>query len=230
MREIVLDTETTGLSPVDHRVVEIGCIELFNHVATGREFHAYLNPERDMPSEAEAVHGLSSEFLSGKPLFAAVVEDFLAFVADSPLIAHNAGFDMGFINAELRRVQRAPLAADRAIDTVLLARRKFPGAQASLDALCRRFQVDTSARTKHGALLDAQLLAQVYLELIGGREPGLALAVSESVGISTTLIVERLAREARPHAPSDAEQAAHTAFVTTLKNAIWLRPAEKTPG
>jgi DNA polymerase-3 subunit epsilon len=229
MREIVLDTETTGLSPVDHRVVEIGCIELFNHVATGREFHADLNPERDMPSEAEAVHGLSSEFLSGKPLFATVVEEFLAFVADSPVIAHNAGFDMGFINAELRRVQRAPLAADRAIDTVLLARRKFPGAQASLDALCRRFQVDTSARTKHGALLDAQLLAQVYLELIGGREPGLALAVSESVGISSTITVERTAREARPHAASEAEQAAHTAFVATLKNAIWLRAAENTP-
>jgi DNA polymerase-3 subunit epsilon len=145
------------------------------------------------------------------------------------LIAHNAGFDMGFINAELRRVQRAPLAADRAIDTVLLARRKFPGAQASLDALCRRFQVDTSARTKHGALLDAQLLAQVYLELIGGREPGLALAVSESVGISSTVTVERPAREARPHAPTEAEQAAHATFVATLKNAIWLRTAENTP-
>ncbi|MHB1206285.1 MAG: DNA polymerase III subunit epsilon [Rhodospirillaceae bacterium] len=230
MREIVLDTETTGLSPIDHRVVEIGCIELFNHVATGREFHAYLNPERDMPSEAEAVHGLSGEFLNDKPLFAAVVEDFLAFVADSPVIAHNAGFDMGFINAELRRVDRAPLTADRAIDTVLLARRKFPGAQASLDALCRRFQIDTSARTKHGALLDAQLLAQVYLELIGGREPGLALAVSESVSVSSTVTIERTVREARPHAPSEAERAAHAAFVATLKNAIWLRTAESSAG
>ena len=230
MREIVLDTETTGLSPIDHRVVEIGCIELFNHVATGREFHAYLNPERDMPSEAEAVHGLSSEFLSDKPLFAAVVQDFLAFIADSPVIAHNAGFDLGFINAELRRVERAPLTADRAIDTVLLARRKFPGAQASLDALCRRFQIDTSARTKHGALLDAQLLAQVYLELIGGREPGLALAVSESAGASSAMTVERTAREARPHAPSEDERAAHATFVATLKNAIWLRTAEKPAG
>jgi DNA polymerase-3 subunit epsilon len=229
MREIVLDTETTGLNPTDHRVVEIGCIELFNHVATGREYHAYINPERDMPAEAEAVHGLSSEFLGAKPVFAAVADEFLAFVGDSPVIAHNAGFDMGFINAELRRLERAPLAADRAIDTVLLARRKFPGAQASLDALCRRFQVDTSARTKHGALLDAQLLAQVYLELIGGREPGLALAVSESVVVST-ITIERTAREPRPHAPSEAELAAHAAFVATLKNAIWLRTAETPAG
>ena len=226
MREIVLDTETTGLSPIDHRVVEIGCIELFNHVATGKEFHCYLNPERDMPSEAEAVHGLSGEFLSDKPLFSAVVEEFLTFVGESPVIAHNAGFDMGFINAELRRVQRAPLLADRAIDTVLLARRKFPGAQASLDALCRRFQIDTSARTKHGALLDAQLLSKVYLELIGGREPGLALAVLDTAGGSTAITVERVAREPRPHAPSDAERAAHGAFVATLKNAIWLKIAE----
>jgi DNA polymerase-3 subunit epsilon len=230
MREIVLDTETTGLSPIDHRVVEIGCIELVNHMATGREFHAYLNPERDMPAEAEKVHGLSAEFLSTKPLFTAVVEDFLVFIGDAPIIAHNAGFDMGFINAEFRRVQRAPLTSDRAIDTVLLARRKFPGAQASLDALCRRFQIDTSARTKHGALLDAQLLAQVYLELIGGREPGLALAVSENASASSTVMVERTARAPRPHAPTEAEQAAHTAFVATLKNAIWLRTAEPPAG
>lgn len=222
MREIILDTETTGLNPVDNRVVEIGCIELVNHVATGREFHAYLNPERDMPAEAEAVHGLSSAFLSDKPLFAAIVDDFLAFLGDAPVVAHNAGFDMGFINAELRRLERAPLASDRAIDTVLLARRKFPGAQASLDALCRRFQIDTSARTKHGALLDAQLLAQVYLELIGGREPGLALAVSETITVSARP-VELTAREPRPHAPSPEELAAHAAFVATIKNALWSR-------
>ena len=225
MREIILDTETTGLSPIDHRVVEIGCIELVNHVATGREFHAYINPERDMPAEAEAVHGLSSEFLSTKPLFAAIVEDFLAFVGDSPVVAHNAGFDMGFINAELKRLDRAPLAADRAIDTVLLARRKFPGAQASLDALCRRFAIDTSARTKHGALLDAQLLAQVYLELVGGREPGLALAMSETVAVNIAA-VERAHREPRPHAPTAEELAAHTAFIATIKNALWSKVEE----
>ena len=230
MREIILDTETTGLSPIDHRVVEIGCIELVNHVATGREFHAYINPEREMPAEAEAVHGLSSEFLSTKPLFAAIAEDFLAFVGEAPIIAHNAGFDMGFINAELKRLKRAPLTSDRAIDTVLLARRKFPGAQASLDALCRRFQIDTSARTKHGALLDAQLLAQVYLELVGGREPGLALAVSETVTVTATSI-ERVVREPRPHAPTADEVAAHTAFIATIKNALWvkLEAAEPPP-
>lgn len=227
MREIILDTETTGLSPIDHRVVEIGCIELINHVATGREFHAYMNPERDMPAEAEAVHGLSSEFLSTKPLFAAIVDDFLAFIGDAPVVAHNAGFDMGFINAELKRLNRAPLTPDRAIDTVLLARRKFPGAQASLDALCRRFQIDTSARTKHGALLDAQLLAQVYLELVGGREPGLALSLSENTS-ATMVMVERVAREPRPHAPTAEELAAHTAFIATIKNALWPK-LEETP-
>ena len=227
MREIILDTETTGLSPIDHRVVEIGCIELVNHVATGREFHAYMNPERDMPAEAEAVHGLSSEFLSTKPLFAAIVDDFLAFIGDAPVVAHNAGFDLGFINAELKRLNRAPLTPDRAIDTVLLARRKFPGAQASLDALCRRFQIDTSARTKHGALLDAQLLAQVYLELVGGREPGLALSLSESTS-ATMIMVERVAREPRPHGPTAEELAAHTAFIATIKNALWPK-LEETP-
>ncbi len=225
MREIILDTETTGLSPVDHRVVEIGCIELINHVATGKEYHAYINPERDMPAEAEAVHGLSSEFLSTKPLFAAIVEDFLAFIGDAPVVAHNAGFDMGFINAELKRLSRAPLSPDRAIDTVLLARRKFPGAQASLDALCRRFQIDTSARSKHGALLDAQLLAQVYLELVGGREPGLALALSETAAVNVTA-AERVAREPRPHAPSAEELAAHTAFLATIKNPLWSKLEE----
>ena len=227
MREVILDTETTGLSPIDHRVVEIGCIELINHVATGKEFHAYINPERDMPAEAEAVHGLSSEFLSTKPLFAAIADEFLAFIGDSPVVAPNAGFDMGFINAELKRLERAPLAADRAIDTVLLARRKFPGAQASLDALCRRFQIDTSARTKHGALLDAQLLAQVYLELVGGREPGLALALSETV-VATLTPVERVAREPRPHAPTTEELAAHTAFIATIKNPLWTTVWSKT--
>jgi DNA polymerase-3 subunit epsilon len=226
MREIVLDTETTGFDPLQgHRVVEIGCIELFNHIATGNEFHAYLNPERDMPSEAEAVHGLSIAFLSDKPLFPSIAEEMLAFIGDSPIIAHNAGFDMNFINAELKRAGRMALPNDRAIDTVTLARRKFPGAQASLDALCRRFQIDTSARGKHGALLDAQLLAKVYLELVGGREPGLALAAAETV-VMQVEVQERSIRAPRAHGASAEELAAHETFIATIKNAIWLQPAK----
>lgn len=223
MREIVLDTETTGFDPLSgHRVVEIGCIELFNHIATGKEFHAYLNPERDMPSEAEAVHGLSSAFLADKPLFSAVADQMIEFIGDAPIIAHNAGFDMNFINAELTRVGRRPLPGERAIDTVTLARRKFPGAQASLDALCRRFAIDTSARDKHGALLDAKLLAQVYLELVGGREPGLALASAETAEVQD-IIRAAAARPARAHAPSADELAAHAAFLGRLKDPIWSR-------
>jgi DNA polymerase-3 subunit epsilon len=226
MREIVLDTETTGFDPLQgHRMVEIGCIELFNHMPTGNEFHRYMNPERDMPAEAEAVHGLSVAFLSDKPLFASFADDFLAFIGDSPIIAHNAGFDMNFVNAELKRCGKMGLSNDRAIDTVTLARRKFPGAQASLDALCRRFQIDTSARGKHGALLDAQLLSKVYLELVGGREPGLALAASETVVIDVQ-VQERTVRAPRDHAPSAEELAAHHIFIATLKNAIWLQPAK----
>ncbi len=226
MREIVLDTETTGFDPLGgHRVVEIGCIELLNHMPTGREFHVYLNPERDIPAEAEAVHGLSAAFLADKPLFASLADELLEFVGDSPIIAHNANFDLNFINAELRRAGRGPLPPDRAIDTVVLARRKFPGAQASLDALCRRFQIDLSERGKHGALLDAKLLAKVYLELIGGREPGLALANAE-VAVTATETVTRTSRAARPHAPSAEELAAHAAFLGKLKNPIWLRTPE----
>ncbi|MEK9725249.1 MAG: DNA polymerase III subunit epsilon, partial [Rhodospirillaceae bacterium] len=177
MREIVLDTETTGLDPKSgHRIVEIGCIEIVNQVPTGETFHQYVNPERDMPDGAFQVHGLSEEFLSDKPVFAKIAADFLAFVGDSNLVIHNAAFDMGFINAELEATGREPLAMERAIDTVSMARRKFPGAPASLDALCKRFQIDNSNRQLHGALLDAGLLAEVYLELIGGRQRGLGLA------------------------------------------------------
>ncbi len=223
MREIVLDTETTGFDPLSgHRVVEIGCVELFNHMATGNTFHRYLNPERDMPAEAEAVHGLSITFLSDKPLFATEADAFLEFIGDSPLIAHNASFDLNFINAELTRIGRTKLPSERTIDTVTLARRKFPGAQASLDALCRRFSIDTTERSKHGALLDAKLLSHVYLELIGGREPGLALAGAE-LPAGRELVVTREARAARAHAPSEAEMAAHTAFIAKLKNAIWTQ-------
>jgi len=179
MREIVIDTETTGFDALNgDRVVEIGCIELLNHIPTGTEYQVYINPQRDMPSGAFGVHGLSETFLSDKPLFADIVDGFLDFVGDDTLVAHNASFDMGFINAELGRLKRPAIPLSQAIDTVAMARRKFPGAPASLDALCRRFAVDASARTHHGALLDAGLLAEVYLALIGGRQPGLSLAAS----------------------------------------------------
>lgn len=229
MREIVLDTETTGLDPKDgHRLVEIGCIELFNHIATGRTYHQYVNPERDMPTAAYDVHGLSEEFLARHPVFDKIADAFLEFIGDSPLVIHNSAFDMGFINAELRRTSRPVIPMDRAVDTVSMARRRYPGAPASLDALCRRFDVDNSARTKHGALLDAELLAEVYLELRGGRQPGLGLSAAEagastSSGAATVLPIRKAAeaRPPRPHAPSAAELAAHEAFVSTLKAPLW---------
>ncbi|MGD9868469.1 MAG: DNA polymerase III subunit epsilon, partial [Hyphomicrobiales bacterium] len=176
MREIVLDTETTGLDPATgDRIVEVGCVELVNHIPTGRVWHQYLNPERDMPEAAFKVHGLSSEFLKDKPLFAAVAKDFVDFIEDARLVIHNASFDIGFINSELARCELAPVGFERVVDTLALARRKHPGAQNSLDALCRRYQVDSSARRKHGALLDAELLAEVYIELIGGHQARLEL-------------------------------------------------------
>jgi DNA polymerase-3 subunit epsilon len=220
MREVVLDTETTGLDPADgHRIVEIGCVELANHVPTGRNFHRYVNPERPMPEEAFAVHGLSDEFLADKPVFAELAGEFLDFVGEAPLVIHNAEFDLKFLNAELRRVGREPLAVP-VEDTLELARRRFPGAQASLDALCRRFEIDLSARTKHGALLDCELLAAVYLELIGGREPTLDIAVDAAAAIATSIV--RTLREPRPHAPLAEEIAAHKAMLETLKQPIWL--------
>jgi len=226
MREIVLDTETTGLDPTSgHRIVEIGCVELLNHVPTGQVFHCYLNPERDMPDGAFAVHGLSEEFLAKHPLFAAVAQDFLDFVGDAPLIIHNADFDMKFVNWELTLVGRPPLPRDRAVDTVQMARRRFPGSPASLDALCRRFGIDNSARDKHGALLDAELLAEVYLELIGGREPGLALAAERRASLIAppSQAVTRQSRPARPHAASPAELAEHQAFIAQLSDPIWRK-------
>ena len=223
MREIVLDTETTGISPQDgHRLVDIGCLELFNHVATGKFFHTYINPERDMPEGAFRVHGLSEAFLSDKPKFSEVADDFLEFIGEDPLVIHNASFDMGFINAELKRIGRPSLPMARAIDTLEIARRKYPGAQNNLDALCRRFNVDNSGRTKHGALLDSELLAEVYLELMGGRQPGLVL--QRELAAKTG---EKVARAARP-APlpsrlTDEEREAHDAFVASLgENALWL--------
>lgn len=222
MREIVLDTETTGLDPRSgDRLVEIGCIELDNHIPTGRTYHQYINPERDMPDEAFAVHGLSEAFLAKHPVFADVADAFLGFIEDSPLVIHNASFDLGFINAELTRLDRPAVDAGRAIDTVRMARNKYPGAQASLDALCRRFEIDLSARTKHGALLDAELLADVYLELVGGRQPGFELASQRKAAGERVRTRDVPARPARPHAASDTERAAHDAFLEQITDPIW---------
>ncbi len=222
MREIVLDTETTGLDPVvGHRIVEIGCIELYNHVPTGKTFHRLINPDRPMPTAAFEVHGLSDELLAKQPRFDKIADDFLEFIADSPLVIHNAAFDLAFVNAELGKCQLAPLIESRAIDTVSMARRKFPGAPASLDALCRRFAIDLSGRTKHGALVDAELLAAVYLELLGGRQPGLGFG-QEAIKVRHAER-RREARPARRFAPSAAELAAHAAFVATLANPIWTQ-------
>jgi DNA polymerase-3 subunit epsilon len=231
MREIVFDTETTGLSPAGgDRIVEIGCVELFNRCETGRHFHAYFNPGRPMPSEAEAVHGLSDRFLSDKPSFHERCEELLEFIADSPLIAHNAGFDFGFINHELGQCGRPIVDMSRMVCTLVLARQKFPGAKHSLDALCARFGVDRSQRVKHGALLDAQLLAQVYVELTGGRQIGLTLvaeriagADSQAQGEIRAAPVAVTVRPPRPHAPSDDEFAAHAAFLAKIADPIWNR-------
>lgn len=227
MREIILDTETTGLDPLHgDRVVEIGCVEVVNYMPTGRTFHCYINPERSMPEGAEKVHGLSEAFLADKPKFAEIVDGFLAFAAESPLVIHNAAFDIGFLNAELARLERQMIPTDRAVDTVTMARKKFPGAPASLDALCRRFDIDNSARTKHGALLDAELLAEVYLELIGGRQPGLSLAAdrggaSEVASDETAALGGPVVRPPRPHAPAPDELSAHAAFLDQISDPIW---------
>ena len=227
MREIVFDTETTGLNPVGgDRMVEIGCIEIVNRVETGRTYHAYFNPERDMPFEAQEVHGLTNLFLSDKPRFSETVEDLLAFLEDSPLVAHNAGFDFGFLNHELERCGRKTVSMSRMRDTLQLARTKHPGAKHSLDALCMRFGIDRSHRVKHGALLDAQLLAQVYVELTGGRQIGLGLvaeAGTVSVQQSAGLIVVRELRPARPHAALAEELERHRAFIAKLVNPLWER-------
>ena len=208
MREVVLDTETTGLNPsIGDRIVEIGCVELVNHVATGKSFHQYVNPQRPMPDEAFRVHGLSDEFLADQPVMSDVMADFIEFIGDAPLIIHNADFDMRFINAELNLLGQTQLQMARAVDTVRLAREKFPGAPASLDALCKRFGIDNSSRSLHGALLDAQLLAEVYLELIGGRQPDFELAADRVAATVACRDAER--REPRPHAASDEELSAH---------------------
>ncbi|HEX6218734.1 MAG TPA: DNA polymerase III subunit epsilon [Sphingomicrobium sp.] len=227
MREIVFDTETTGLNPAGgDRLVEIGCVEMVNRVETGRHYHAYFNPERAMPSEAEAVHGLSSIFLSDKPMFAEKAEELLDFIGESPLVAHNASFDFGFLNHELERCGRSPVCTTRMVDTLVLARTRHPGAKHSLDALCTRFGVDRSMRVKHGALLDAQLLAQVYVELTGGRQIGLGLVAETAqvaVEVNSTTVTIREPRPARPHLPAAEELERHRAFIAKLVNPLWER-------
>ena len=251
-REIVLDTETTGIDPKDgHRIIEIGALEMDNHMPTGKQLHLYINPERDIDAGAVAIHGLTSEFLADKPVFADIVDEFLNFVGDSPMVIHNAPFDMGFVNAELARLARAPLPMTQAVDTLPMARKKFPGAQANLNALCRRFEIDNSHRDLHGALIDADLLAAVYVELLGGRQPGLSLetASAQNNPAQNNPAQNNPARHAqgagrpadsdmdndafslradstrfeRPHEPTPDERAAHATLVARIPDAIWLR-------
>jgi DNA polymerase-3 subunit epsilon len=220
MREIVFDTETTGIFPGDgHRIVEIGAIEMIDRVVTGRSFHTYLDPCRPMPKDAQAVHGLSSDFLTGQPIFEMVIDDFLAFIGEDPLVAHNAVFDMEFLNWELKRCNKQVIPHSRAIDTLEMARKKHPGGKNTLDGLCSRYNVDLSARTKHGALLDAELLAQVYVELTGGRQIGFDLASEAAMEL---VPVERVVFASRDHAASAAELERHAAFVAGLKDPLWL--------
>lgn len=227
MREIVMDTETTGLSVADgHRIVEIGAIELMNHLPTGRAYHQYINPQMPMPREAEAVHGLGDDFLRDKPLFADIADAFIAFLGDARLVIHNAQFDVGMINGEFARLGIAPIPMDRALDTVTVARRRYPGAHASLDALCKRFGVDSSARTKHGALLDSELLAEVYLQLCGGRQHALSLdAADRQAGADPGAATAQSARtrpRALPPRITEAERQAHAAFIGEMgEAALW---------
>ncbi len=226
VREIILDTETTGLDPATgDRIVEIGAVELLNHLPTGRTFHVYINPERDMPREAEAVHGLSAAFLKDKPVFAAIAQDFLDFIADATLVIHNASFDMAFLNAELGFLRLASIPPERVVDTLHIARQKHPGAANSLDALCRRYGIDNSKRTKHGALLDSELLADVYLELIGGRQTALILEASVTKKAATAVVAAQMSYRRPAPLPSrltEEERAAHAAFMAALgENALW---------
>ncbi|WP_260926059.1 DNA polymerase III subunit epsilon [Novosphingobium sp. 9] len=225
MREIIFDTETTGFDPKSgDRMVEIGCIEMINRVPSGATYHAYFNPERGMPAEAEAVHGLSDAFLADKPLFSACAQDFLDFIGDAPMVAHNAGFDFNFINAELALCGLEAVSRDRMVDTVALAKQRHPGAKLSLDALCTRYGIDRSHRTKHGALLDAELLAQVYVELRGGRQIGLGLvAEAHEIVAETKVLVrkDRPFRQPRPHAATAEELATHAAFLKSVDAPLW---------
>ena len=222
MREIVLDTETTGLDPASgHRIVEVACLELINHLPSGRQFQRYLNPDRDMPEDAFAIHGLTAAFLADKPRFGDIVAELIAFIDGAPLVIHNAEFDMRFLNAELTRLEQPPLAGNQAVDTLMLARRKFPGSPNSLDALCKRFSIDNSARSLHGALLDAELLAEVYLELIGGRQAGFDLVQAEARAAAAAAASQGPSRPARPHAPTPEELTAWAALLAKLKEPLW---------
>ncbi|MGB2206273.1 MAG: DNA polymerase III subunit epsilon [Candidatus Puniceispirillaceae bacterium] len=238
MREIALDTETTGISPRDgHRIIEIGALELMHHLPTGRKLHLYINPEREIDDGAVAVHGITNDFLADKPVFADIVDEFLGFVGDDPMVIHNASFDMGFLNAELKRLERPVLPMAQSIDTLMMARKKFPGAQANLDALCRRFEIDNSHRDLHGALVDADLLAAVYIELLGGRQPGLSLesnsetqaadqGAPNSIDPDPSLHLDaKKMRPIRVHAPTAEELKAHAKFLEELKNPIWQNDA-----
>ena len=220
MREVILDTETTGLNPSNgDRVVEIGCVELVNHISTGETYHQYINPEKPMPEDAFKIHGLSDDFLSTFPKMSEVIDDFLNFIADSPLIIHNAEFDLRFLNAELELLKRPPLNINKAVDTVKLARNKFPGASVSLDALCKRFNVDNSSRSLHGALLDADLLASVYLELIGGKQPDFELSSKELM--RKTVDEKQSNRNPRAYKLTEKENKAHKEFLEKLTKPIW---------
>lgn len=229
MREIVFDTETTGLNPSSgDRIVEIGCVEMVNRMETGRHFHAYFNPERPMPAEAAAVHGLTDTFLSDKPKFADKVDELLDFIEDSPMVAHNAGFDFSFLNSELTLCARPAVCLTRMVDTLAIARTRHPGAKHSLDALCIRFGVDRTQRVKHGALLDAQLLAQVYIELTGGRQIGLGLTEATIAEIAPieVVVAARQVRAPRPHFAAQEELERHQAFISKLVNPLWARFAD----
>jgi len=227
MKEIVLDTETTGMDPHDgHKIIEIGCVELENHVPTGRHLQLYINPERDIPPEATAVHGITDEFVADKPVFAQVYSEFMDFIKGGKLVIHNAEFDMKFINYELGQVGHPSIGWNNVIDTLGMARKKFPGSPANLDALCRRFGIDNTERTYHGALLDSELLAEVYLELLGGRQHGLGLAAETNKKVEETqeqVKTKRTLREPRPHSVNAEELAAHAEFLEKIKDPLWQK-------
>lgn len=227
IREVVLDTETTGMDPADgHRIIEIGCIELVNHLPTGQHYHVYINPEREVEAGAIAVHGIKNEFLADKPVFAEIVGSFMDFIKGATLVIHNAEFDIKFINAEIKKCGYQPIRLGDVVDTLLVARKKFPGSPANLDALCRRFNIDLSARELHGALLDAQLLADVYLELLGGRQHGLGLTADsankdDSSGVYIKQQKARVYREPRVFTVPEQELEAHKKMVAGLKESLW---------
>ncbi len=222
MREIAIDTETTGLNPFEgDKIVEIGCVEMINHIPTDKVFHKYINPQRDVPEEVVKIHGLTEEFLKDKPIFADIVDEFLEFIGSDALVIHNAAFDMGFINSELAAVKKPVIDMGKVTDTLAIARHKFPGDKANLDSLCKRFGIDNSHRTKHGALLDAELLSEVYLELMGGREPGLVISSLEKKKLKVEVTAKEEIRAERFFPVSEEEEEKHREFLNKLKNPVW---------